>query len=226
MDTTFGTDQTKRVPLDVNQVISPTLAIRAGGLFQDANVAGREYVTDDRDGGFVAATWKPLDAVKITGNYIHTELNGIPDFGVPYYRPSTASTAGGPFPDFGVNRNNFYGFVNRDFFRTGTGYRHDQRRGSDHARPDAEQQDQGIALDAELYRHASGIAGDHQPAVRLDAHRQSAEPLSDHRRIREPDRGDLQVRRWFGLQAHGAGRRRISPRNLVRSTVIPGLRSE
>jgi len=38
---------------------------------------------------------------------------------VPYYRPSTATTAGGPFPDFGVNRNNFYGFVNRDFFRTG-----------------------------------------------------------------------------------------------------------
>lgn len=119
MDTTFGTDQTKRVVLDVNQVISPTLAIRAGGLFQDANVAGRSYVTDDRNGGFVAATWKPIDAVKITGNYIHTELTGIPDFGVPYYRPNPATTAGGPFPDFGVNRNNFYGFVNRDFFRTG-----------------------------------------------------------------------------------------------------------
>ncbi|MCC8984858.1 TonB-dependent receptor, partial [Bradyrhizobium acaciae] len=119
MDTTFGTDRTKRVTLDVNQVISPTLAIRAGGLFQDAGVAGRSYVTDNRDGAFVAGTWKPVDAVTISGNYIHTELTGIPDFGVPYYRPSTASTAGGPFPDFGVNRNNFYGFVNRDFFRTG-----------------------------------------------------------------------------------------------------------
>lgn len=126
MDTTFGTDRTKRVVLDVNQVISPTLAIRAGGLFQDAGVAGRDYVTDNRDGGFVAATWKPVDAVKITGNYIHTELTGIPDFGVPYYRPNPTGaaggppiTAGGPFPDFGVNRNNFYGFVNRDFYRTG-----------------------------------------------------------------------------------------------------------
>ncbi len=38
MDTTFGTDMTKRVTLDVNQVISPTLAVRAGGMFQDANV--------------------------------------------------------------------------------------------------------------------------------------------------------------------------------------------
>src|SRR4051812_14820715 len=119
MDTTFGTDHTKRVVLDVNQVISPTLALRAGGLFQDANVAGRDRITDNRDGAFVAGTWKPVDAVKITGNYIHTELTGIPDFGVPYYRPSTSTTAGGPFPDFGANRNNFYGFVNRDFFRTG-----------------------------------------------------------------------------------------------------------
>jgi catecholate siderophore receptor len=125
-DTTFGTDNTKRVVLDVNQVISPTLALRAGGLFQDANVAGRNYVTDDRNGGFVAATWKPVDAVKLTGNYIHTELTGIPDFGVPYYRPGpfnalnqATTTAGGPFPDFGVNRNNFYGFINRDFYRTG-----------------------------------------------------------------------------------------------------------
>jgi catecholate siderophore receptor len=117
MDTTFATDQTRRVQLDVNQVISPTLAVRAGGLFQDAGVAGRNYTTDDRDGGFVAVKWTPVDAVKVYANYIHTDLHGLPDFGVPYYRPSLATTAGGPFTDFGVNRNNFYGFVNRDFFQ-------------------------------------------------------------------------------------------------------------
>jgi catecholate siderophore receptor len=119
MDTTFGTDQTKRVTLDVNQVINPTLAVRAGGLFQDADVAGRDFVKDNRNGAFVATTWKPTDTVKVTANYIHTELTGVPDFGVPYYRPSTASTAGGPFPDFGSNRNNWYGQINRDFYRTG-----------------------------------------------------------------------------------------------------------
>src|SRR5579863_4372691 len=125
MDTTFGTDQTRRVQLDVNQVISPTLAIRAGGVFQDAGVAGRSYTTDDRDGGFVALTWKPVDAVKVTADYVHTDLHGLPDFGVPYFRPGSTgsgsqqftSTAGGPFPSFGVNRDNFYGFVNRDFFQ-------------------------------------------------------------------------------------------------------------
>src|ERR1700716_1181784 len=121
MDTTFGTDHTKRVVLDVNQVISPTLAVRAGGLFQDAGVAGRNYIKDDRDGGFVAAKWTPLDTVKLYANYIHTNLHGLPDFGVPYYRPGSplalySNTAGGPYPDFGANRNNFYGFVNRDYY--------------------------------------------------------------------------------------------------------------
>ena len=123
MDTTFGTDHTKRVVLDVNQVISPTLAVRAGGLFQDAGVAGRDYIKDDRDGGFVAAKWTPLDTVKLYANYIHTNLHGLPDFGVPYYRPGSpnpgpSSTDHGrrPVPDFGVNRNNFYGFVNRDYY--------------------------------------------------------------------------------------------------------------
>ena len=123
MDTTFGTDHTKRVVLDVNQVISPTLAIRAGGLFQDAGVAGRDYIKDDRDGGFVAAKWTPLDTVKLYANYIHTNLHGLPDFGVPYYRPGSpvpgnfySTKAGGPYPDFGANRNNFYGFVNRDYY--------------------------------------------------------------------------------------------------------------
>src|SRR3954447_26746632 len=65
MDTTFGSDRTKRVVLDVNQVINPTWSVRAGGLFQDAGVAGRDYVKDNRDGAFVATTWKPVDAVKI-----------------------------------------------------------------------------------------------------------------------------------------------------------------
>jgi catecholate siderophore receptor len=123
MDTTFGTDRTKRVVLDVNQVISPTLAVRAGGLFQDAGVAGRDYIKDDRDGGFVAVKWTPLDTVKLSANYIHTNLHGLPDFGVPYYRPGApapnnrfTSTAGGPYPDFGVNRNTFYGLVNRDYY--------------------------------------------------------------------------------------------------------------
>ncbi|MGJ4930502.1 TonB-dependent receptor [Bradyrhizobium sp. HKCCYLS2038] len=118
MDATLGTDQTKRVVIDVNQKITPTFAARVGGLFQDAGVAGRDFVTDNRNGGFIATKWTPLDTVTLAANYIHTEVSGRPDFGVPYYRPSTL-TAGAPFPEVGSPRNAWYGFVNRDFQRIG-----------------------------------------------------------------------------------------------------------
>src|SRR4051812_9244521 len=109
-ESTFGTDHTKRVTFDVNQVISPTFSIRTGGMFQDANVAGRNYVTDDRWGGFISTKWTPTNDIKITTNYVHTDLSGLPDFGVPYYKQGN-----GPVTDFGVPRENWYGFVNRDF---------------------------------------------------------------------------------------------------------------
>src|ERR1700761_1929452 len=99
MDTTFSSDPGERVTLDVNQVINPTLAVRAGGVFQNSDVAGRSYMTDDRGGGFVALTWKPVDAVKVTADYVHTDIHGLPDFGVPYYRPGSigTTTPTGPF---------------------------------------------------------------------------------------------------------------------------------
>ncbi|SNT60228.1 catecholate siderophore receptor [Tardiphaga sp. OK246] len=111
IDTAFGTDATKRVTIDANQVLSPTVSVRAGGLFQDANVAGRNTTTDDRWGGFAAIKWTPVDAVKVTANYIHTDLNSIPDFGIPWDR-----AANKPSTETGIaNRNNYYGFANRDF---------------------------------------------------------------------------------------------------------------
>ncbi|WNV09470.1 TonB-dependent receptor [Tardiphaga sp. 709] len=110
VETTYGTDQTKRITFDVNQVVSPTLSLRSGGLYQDAEVAGRNYVTDDRWGAFGALKWTPTDAFKVTANYVHTDLSGLPDFGVPYNR-----TARAPVTDINVPRETYYGFVNRDF---------------------------------------------------------------------------------------------------------------
>lgn len=109
-ESAFGTDRTKRVTLDVNQVISPTFSVRTGGMFQDAGVAGRNYVTDDRWGGFISTKWTPTDSVKITTNYVHTDLSGLPDFGVPWYRQGNT-----PVTEAGIPRQNWYGFVNRDF---------------------------------------------------------------------------------------------------------------
>lgn len=109
-ETTFGTDMTKRVTLDVNQVIDPTFSVRVGGLFQDANVAGRNYVTDNRWGTFISTKYTPTNDIKITTNYVHTDLSGYPDFGVPYYKQGNV-----PVTSAGIPRGTWYGFLNRDF---------------------------------------------------------------------------------------------------------------
>jgi catecholate siderophore receptor len=109
-ETTFGTDNTKRVTVDVNQVITPTLAVRMDGMFQDADVAGRKYVFDDRWGGLLAAKWTPTDFIKVNASYIHSDINQLPDFGVPYN-----AAARKPQTDINLPRDTWYGFVNRDF---------------------------------------------------------------------------------------------------------------
>lgn len=103
-------DQTKRITLDVNKAISPVLAVRANGLFHDAGVAGRSFVTDYRDGATGSVVFKPLDTLTFTANYNHVYMKGLPDFGVPYNR-----IANRPFTENLVPRYTWYGLANRDF---------------------------------------------------------------------------------------------------------------
>jgi catecholate siderophore receptor len=104
-------DRGGRVTFDVNQVISPMLAVRVGGLYQDQKVPGRNFVTDDRAGAAVSVLFKPVERFKVTADYIHTDLRGLPDFGVPYNR----FFGNRPFTEGYSSRNTWYGFVNRDF---------------------------------------------------------------------------------------------------------------
>jgi catecholate siderophore receptor len=109
-ETTIAGDGTRRVTLDVNQVISPTLAVRLDGMWQNAGVAGREFTTDDRGGALAAVKWKPNDSFTVTANYVHTNLWSLPDFGVPYN-----NVLGAPVTSLGVSRDIYYGLLNRDF---------------------------------------------------------------------------------------------------------------
>ena len=222
MDTTFGTDHTKRVTLDVNQVISPTLAIRAGGLFQDAGVAGRDYITDDRDGGFVAAKWTPIDAVKVTGE-LHSYRSAR------HCRTSacriTGRVAGAthrrrPVPGFRRQPQQFLWLRQSRLLQDQAGHRHDQRRSQDHAGPDAEQQVrvQRSVLDYIGTLPEAPIITN--PIRRMDAQRQSAEPLSGHRRLANQTEATYKFDTG-GWQQHGARRRRNLARDSPASTNIP-----
>ncbi|WP_457799037.1 TonB-dependent receptor domain-containing protein [Methylocystis sp. S23] len=103
-------DQTKRFTLDVNKVVSPILAVRLNGLFQDANVAGRSFVTDDRNGVAGSVVFKPIEDLTLTAQYTHVYQNGLPDFGVPYNRAKNR-----PYPEGITPRYVWYGLINRDF---------------------------------------------------------------------------------------------------------------
>ena len=113
IETQLASDQTKRVTIDVNRAINPVLDVRLNGLFQDAGVAGRNFVTDDRNGIAGAITFKPIDDFVLTADYAHSYLSGLPDFGVPY-DPQTNR----PYTEGVVPRNTYYGFVYRDFTKT------------------------------------------------------------------------------------------------------------
>lgn len=113
-------DHTQRVTLDINKVVTPDFSFRLNGMEQTAGVAGRNYITDDRWGIGGSVKINPTDNIKITGSYFHTDLDGLPDFGVPTYRGTVGGQIignGRPLPETFNTRDTFYGLVNRDFQR-------------------------------------------------------------------------------------------------------------
>lgn len=110
--TTIGTDGTRRITADINQKLDPTLLVRMNGMWQEAGVAGRDHVEDNRWGGSFAIQWTPSYYFKLTVDHYHLDLNGIPDWGVPWN-----SAAAKPFTETGLPRDTFYGVLGRDFSR-------------------------------------------------------------------------------------------------------------
>ena len=186
MDTTFGTDQTKRVVLDVNQVISPTLR-SAPAACARTPMSPAATISSTIAG---AASSPQMDAdrrVKVTANYIHTDLHGCRTSACPIIGRVT-----GPAQQFhhgrraihGIRRqrNNFYGFVNRDFHKIKQDIGTINGEVADHAGSCAQQQVQGCAIRSELYRHAAGSAGAHdaRPCIwTLSANPQSRYQVTD-----------------------------------------------
>lgn len=110
LNATIGSDLTRRVTADINRVITPEFAVRANVMWQNADVAGRDFVFDNRWGGALAATWKPSDTFSLTLDYFHLDLDQMPDWGVPF-----DVSIRKPFTEAGLRRSNFYGVPSRDF---------------------------------------------------------------------------------------------------------------
>ncbi|MBI4850196.1 MAG: TonB-dependent siderophore receptor [Acidobacteria bacterium] len=107
----FGSDETKRATIDINEPISKlgkNSAFRLNILGHYAQVAERD-IAETRRYGFAPSLAIGIgQPTNLTISYFHQSSDDIPDYGLPYL-------FNGPAP---VDRNNYYGFKNSNFLKT------------------------------------------------------------------------------------------------------------
>lgn len=110
--TTVGTDETIRTTLDANQVITKDFAVRANLMYDQHDIAGRDFTDSERWGGLISATARASDSLKITLDYYRYRNDATPDWGVPI-NPATRV----PFTENGLSRDTWFGQKSLDFFK-------------------------------------------------------------------------------------------------------------
>ena len=192
-------------------------------------MAGRNDTTDDRNGAFLATKWTPSDAVKITTDYIHTDLRGIPDFGdlvftaglERFERPTVHHDRRRAVSEFRLRSRRVLRLRQPRLLSCSAGHRHIQYRDPRHAGPHCERQGQGLAVAQQLHRHNSEITDRDQSIVESLRSPPIRRAAIGHRHARQPVGSDLQIR-YRTFQAHAVGRRRSLARKPHRSTNITG----
>jgi catecholate siderophore receptor len=132
----YGTDDYKRVTLDANYRVSELIAVRLNAVYHDQDVAGRDFLYNERWGVAPSITIGVDSPTQLTASFYHLETDELPDSGFPYRYIASASVNNAPTtglvisePAIGdfttaggaksyINPDNFYGLVNRDFRKT------------------------------------------------------------------------------------------------------------
>lgn len=109
---TIGTADTLRATVDGNWMVSDTAAFRVGVLGEKAGVPGRDSVVEsDAVGVSPSLAFGLGSQTRMTLDYYHVRESGIPDYSIPYDLAS-----GEPVTEtLGIDEENFYGLLNRDF---------------------------------------------------------------------------------------------------------------
>ena len=121
----FGTDSYYRGTLDSNFALSDSTAFRLNAMYHNADVAGRDVVSNERWGIAPSLAFGLGTPNRATFSYYHLKTNDIPDGGIPYAYPSTRVTRTGSYMGItrtgpaDVDRDNFYG-LKSDYRRTNT----------------------------------------------------------------------------------------------------------
>ncbi|MDD2046890.1 TonB-dependent receptor [Pseudomonas putida] len=108
---TMGTDQLWRSTVDINQYLpEQDLALRLNAMKHEADTPGRDDVEVKRWGIAPTITWGLQGPTRVTASYYHLETDDIPDQGHPISLITNKPAK--------VDRDNFYGLVDRDFRKT------------------------------------------------------------------------------------------------------------
>ena len=176
--TTLGTDKTFRTTVDANQKLSPDFAVRANLMYDQHDIAGRDFADTERWGGLISATGRLSKSLKITLDYYRYRNDATPDWGVPVRKIDHV-----PVTELGIPRSTWVGMAGLDFFRekadivTGTG-------GCQIGRwRDVDQQVESWRESPRLCCHVDGRHTGRAPS----------EPRSDSKDLCQSDRGELPI---------------------------------
>lgn len=108
---TLGTDSLWRTTLDVNHYLTEQdIAFRLNAMKHEADTPGRDDVEVSRWGLAPTVTWGLSGPTRVTASYYHLQTDDIPDQGHPVSLITNKPAD--------VDRDNFYGLVDRDFRET------------------------------------------------------------------------------------------------------------
>jgi catecholate siderophore receptor len=116
-----GSDSYGRAAVDANYRFGDSAGFRLNLLRQDADVPGRDSVSTSHWGIAPSLAFGLGEDTRVNLDFYRYETDDIPDYSIPYSR-NVANTAaeGGPVD---VDRESFYGLLNRDFQQTGADVR-------------------------------------------------------------------------------------------------------
>ncbi len=114
----LGTDRYRRGTVDLNRVLTDSVAFRLNAMAHHADVPGRDGPRNKRWGVAPTVTFGMNSPTRVTLSYEHVQTDDIPDSGVPYAYGSNLSSFTQDatiHPTYGGNRHNWYGLFDRDF---------------------------------------------------------------------------------------------------------------
>ena len=116
-----GTDRYGRAAFDANYRFGDSAGFRLNLLSQDYDIPGRNGVSNSHWGIAPSLAFGIDEDTRFNLDFYRYETDDIPDYSIPYARNAPNTAAEGEPVD--VDRENFYGLLNRDFQRSGADVR-------------------------------------------------------------------------------------------------------